>query len=468
MRDRLYSQDGLVYIDKHVVIPSTLQKEILAHLHSANQGVTGMRKRANTTVYWPGMSAAINNYRKACLTCEENAPSQPPEPIIMSPPPEWPFQQLCADYFDIDGHYYLIVVDRYSGYPCISHFKPGQATTNNLIKECRLLFSTFGVPEEWGSDGGPQFKQSFQEFLDTWGIQHRLSSVDYPHSNSRAEAGVKTAKRILLENLNKDGSLNNDKVTAALLQYKNTPLPDIDLSPAQILFHRELRDSIPSHRSNYHLHKDWVIAAAERELLFTKRNQVITEKYNRHTRSLQELPVGTYVLIQTGKNKWKKQGVVVEALRFCQYRIKVLGSGRITLRNRRFIKPCVALNPSPDPIQTPHPTRVHNTNPVHANYEKHNHSTVTMGSGRGETTLISTTHTAPCTVTPNQVSQNPTVTTTQAPPSQPPPSPQVSAPPPRVSARTQKLPPPTMDIPPGRTHRELRNLQTYNNPGLAE
>ena len=96
-----------------------------------------------------------------------------------------------------------------------------------------------------------------------------------PQSNGRAEVGVKTAKRILMDNLNKDGSLNNDKVTAALLQYKNTPLSDIGLGPAQISFHRELRDTIPTHRSNYHLHKDWAIAAQEREALFAKRNQVI-------------------------------------------------------------------------------------------------------------------------------------------------------------------------------------------------
>ena len=123
-------------------------------------------------------------------------------------------------------------------------------------------------------------------FLVSWGISHRLSSAEYPQSNARAEVGVKTAKRILMDNLGKDGSLNNDKITAALLQYKNTPLPDIGLSPAQILFHRELRDTIPSPRSNYHLHKDWVIAAKEREALFAKKNKAIETRYNQHTRAL--------------------------------------------------------------------------------------------------------------------------------------------------------------------------------------
>ncbi len=147
-------------------------------------------------------------------------------------------------------------------------------------------------------------------------------------------------KRILEENISPDGSLNNDKILGALLEYRNTPLPDINLSPAQILFHRQLRDNIPTHRNQYHLHKEWVVAANERERIFAERNKAIAEKYNQHARLLPELSVGTSVLIQGENKKWVKQGVIVEKLENRQYRIKVCGSGRVTLRNRRFIRPC--------------------------------------------------------------------------------------------------------------------------------
>ena len=123
----------------------------------------------------------------------------------------------------------------------------------------------------------------FSTFLKMWGIHHRLSSVAYAQSNGRAEVGVKTVKRIIHDKVCKDGSLHNDKITTAILQYRNTPLPDINLSPAQILFHRHLKDSLPSHPSHYHLHKDWVVAADERESSFPKRNKVIETRYNQHT-----------------------------------------------------------------------------------------------------------------------------------------------------------------------------------------
>ena len=51
---------------------------------------------------------------------------------------------------------------------------------------------------------------------------------------------------------------------------------------------------------------------------------------------------------QTGlrHKKWDKSGVVVEVLEFHQYRIRMDGTGRPTLRNRRFLRPIT-------PYQTP-------------------------------------------------------------------------------------------------------------------
>ena len=189
----------------------------------------------------------------------------------MSPSPDWPFQQICADYFEFESHSYLSIVDRYTAWLNIYHFLPGQSTSKTLIDTFRTLFIAYGVPEEISSDGGPQFTaHSFETFLSTWGIEHRRSSVDYPQSNGRAELGVKSAKRIISENTSKDGSLNNDKAAHAIMQYRNTPLPHINLSPAQLLLHRQLRDHLPTNPKLYQLHKEWIITATHREKVFAK------------------------------------------------------------------------------------------------------------------------------------------------------------------------------------------------------
>ena len=114
--------------------------------------------------------------------------------------------------------------------------------------------------------------EGFQHFLALWTVEHRLSSVAYPQSNGHAEVAVEASKSI--------DSLNNDKVAHPILQYRNTPLPDIGLIPAQILFHRQLRDSIPSHPTHYR-HQQWMVSAEEREKMLSKCNHILVKKHSR-------------------------------------------------------------------------------------------------------------------------------------------------------------------------------------------
>ena len=58
--------------------------------------------------------------------------------------------------------------------------------------------------------------------MSDYGVQHRLSSVAFPHSNQRAELAVKSMKRLLRENIGMDGKLNTDSFQRAVMQYRNT------------------------------------------------------------------------------------------------------------------------------------------------------------------------------------------------------------------------------------------------------
>ena len=87
------------------------------------------------------------------------------------------------------------------------------------------------------------------------------------------------------------------------MQYRNTSLPYINFSPAQILFHHQLRDHIPADPVHYKLHKDWIISANQREKALAQRNENIAKKYNVSTRQLPEVPIGTIVAIQEPNSK---------------------------------------------------------------------------------------------------------------------------------------------------------------------
>ena len=199
---------------------------------------------------------------------------------------------------------------------------------------------TYGTPEELSSDGGTIFTSAeYQTFLRSWGVTHRLSSAAYPQSNRRAELAVKSAKRLIQENTNGNGSLDNDKAARAILQYRNTPMEGIGLSPAQLLLHRELRDSVPTHPSLYKPSSEWISAALLREKALTRRNTKLSERYNTSAYLLPQLAVTDIVAIQNMRSKrWNCTGRVVEVLPNRQYRILFDGSGRVVLRNRRFIR----------------------------------------------------------------------------------------------------------------------------------
>ena len=322
-----------------LVIPKKLRHEVLQNLHSAHQGTKGMKDRASNCIYWPGINSSIEQVRQNCKFCDSIAPSQARQPLKPLPPATYPFEYVCADAFTLHGHEYLVVVDKFSGWLIIFHFR-NSLLSKHIVESLQRVFRTYGTPTKLYSDGGLVFTSSeTQEFLQRWGVKHVISSARYSQANGRAELAVKTAKRILHENVTSSGSLETEAASKALLQYRNTPIQGLGLSPAQVLFHRNLRDSLPARPTWLRPHGQWILAAKNREAAFARRNANTAERYNAFTRDLSPLSIGTEVLIQdhTNKKRWNETGVVVERYGR-KYEIRMNGSGRIISRNRKFLR----------------------------------------------------------------------------------------------------------------------------------
>jgi hypothetical protein len=60
--------DGVVLYKRRVVVPDLLRRQVLAALHSAHQGVSGMGLRAQDSVWWPGYTRGIQAVREGCMT----------------------------------------------------------------------------------------------------------------------------------------------------------------------------------------------------------------------------------------------------------------------------------------------------------------------------------------------------------------------------------------------------------------
>ena len=99
-------------------------------------------------------------------------------------------------------------------------------------------------PRNFPLTGAPSSPPSVTtDFLSRWNVRRRMSSAYFPQSNKRAKVAVKTAKRIPMSSIGPTGSLNNDNLLLTMLQLRNTPDPDYNVSPANVLFGKPLRDA---------------------------------------------------------------------------------------------------------------------------------------------------------------------------------------------------------------------------------
>ena len=112
----LYIVDNLLMYGNRLVIPASLRKEVLESLHAAHQGVVGMKARAATCVYWPGISADISNRWIQCRICNTIAPSQAKLPLHPPPAPVYPFEHVfCARKLSNDVGY--LAVEEFLKFP---------------------------------------------------------------------------------------------------------------------------------------------------------------------------------------------------------------------------------------------------------------------------------------------------------------------------------------------------------------
>ncbi|KAK3791461.1 hypothetical protein RRG08_046613 [Elysia crispata] len=221
--------------------------------------------------------------------------------------------------------------------------------------------------------------------------------------------------------------------------------------------HLTIRCNVHIWKANQSLfvpHKTWQETSAKREEALRNRHTKDAERLSAHTRILPPLTVGDCIRIQNQTGpfpmKWDKTGIVIEVCRFDQYFIRVDGSGRIKLRNRKFLH---LYHPVIDrvPVATLH---------------------------KSTTTVAKSKHSAPATpkMASNSEDQKPTPETEQ------PETPPLEEPPNNSPTDETIVPPEQPDIlmaPAGDTEEtsplktahlphSLRALQPHNKPGMKK
>ena len=335
VKDNLSVDDDLIVHGCRLFIPSSLRPTMLSRLHDTHQGISRSQARARLTIYWPGIDRDIENFVQGCRHCQDHLPSNTKEPLISKPIPDRPFQQIAADFGSYGGRQFLIIVDCRTNWPDI--IEMGKDTTApKLTAALRDHFCRTAVPELLWSDGGPQFTSSkLAQFLATWGVSHIISSPHYPQSNGKVEATVKSMKKLISASWT-GRSVDWNKLSRSLLQYRNTPCRKDGLSPAQKLFGHPVQDTLPAHHRSFA--QEWQKSSQDAEKAVTETQNKLQQSYNQHAHDLSTLQIGNHVAIQNPTSKmWDIYGIITAIGPFRRYFIKTQ-NGRVLVRNRRFLR----------------------------------------------------------------------------------------------------------------------------------
>lgn len=329
IRNSLSFSDNLLLFNEKIIIPKSLQAEMLSKLHTSHLGREKTKYRARTIFYWPNMSQDIDDFISNCRSCVIFSKSPPKEPLIHHKIPERAWQKIAMDIFKMNGLFYICVVDYYSKFTDVKCLK--NITSESVILYLKHLFSLLGTPQEIVSDNGGQLcSDSFKKFSQEWGFDCTYTSPYFPQANGQVERQIGTMKSIL-----KKCFYEKTDPYLALLELHNTPLDNNLYSPAQLLLNRNLKSILPV--TNKHLKPKIISSKFHRNNL--KQKQKTSEfYYNRKTRKLPPLKLNQNVFIKNN-GYFNLPGKIIKIKKNPRsYEIKLHGSGKIFTRNRHHLK----------------------------------------------------------------------------------------------------------------------------------
>jgi hypothetical protein len=238
-RDEMTVIDDIIFKGEKIVIPRALRSQMLDKVHIGHMGIEKCKMRARDIIFWPGMGKDIETVVSKCSVCQERNMHNPKEPLIPHEIPTLPWEVVATDLFDHENSKYVLVVDYYSRYIEVARLQ--STTSAAVIHKLKSIFARHGIPRKVVSDNGPQYSSAeFAQFSKDWGFVHDTSSPNYPSSNGLAEKCVQTVKNLLSK-----AQADKKDPYISLLEYRNTPLAENKLSPAQLLMSRRARSVLP-------------------------------------------------------------------------------------------------------------------------------------------------------------------------------------------------------------------------------
>lgn len=155
IKDELCFSGDILLRNTRIVIPQSLRKRTLQLAHEGHPGMTVMKRRLRSKVWWPKLDLHAEKLVQTCRGCNLMSAASAPEPIKRTELPSGPWQHLAIDFLGPlpSGHHLFVIVDYYSRFIEVE-VMPKSPTTSDTTKCLKTIFARFGLPISITSDNG--------------------------------------------------------------------------------------------------------------------------------------------------------------------------------------------------------------------------------------------------------------------------------------------------------------------------
>ena len=227
-------------------VPSAFRHFIFDKLHNlSHPGIRATQQLISQRYVWPSMQKDIRNWTRSCLQCQKSKVQR----HTVSPLGTFTTPDAWFDHVHIDivgplpssnGFHYLVTyVDQFTRWPEAIPIPDILAETVARAFVSRWI-ANFGLPSTVTTDRGSQFKSSLFKHLTTLlGVKHIHTTAYHPCANGMVERFHRQLKASIKSYPNP--SAWTEILPLVLLSIRSTFKPDIDCTPAQLVYGTTLR-----------------------------------------------------------------------------------------------------------------------------------------------------------------------------------------------------------------------------------